>query len=214
MRPCVIILRVKQQLSSLDRSLKQALDRVASAAGLVLLAPLLACIAVAVKVQDGGPIFYRALRVGQAGRPFRLVKFRTMREHADRQGPAITAHGDTRVTAVGRVLRRTKLDELPQLFNVLVGDMSLVGPRPEDPRYVALYTPEQRAVLSALPGITSAASLLYRDEERMLLGADWDTLYRAEVMPAKLAIDLAYLRRRTVLTDLGLIGRTVYAMFK
>ncbi|MFZ1551113.1 MAG: sugar transferase, partial [Anaerolineae bacterium] len=132
-----------------------------------------------------------AVRVGQDGRPFRLYKFRSMIVGTDRQGPGITATGDPRITRVGRFLRRAKLDELPQLINVLLGDMSLVGPRPEDPRYVAFYTPEQRRVLSVHPGITSPASLAYRHEEQLLAGEDWETHYRTRVLPAKLALDLA-----------------------
>ena len=131
---------------------------------------------------------------------------------ADLQGPAITTHGDTRVTPLGNFLRRTKLDELPQLINVLTGQMSLVGPRPEDPRYVALYTPEQRKILDVLPGITSAASLAYRHEQALLAGADWETIYRTEVLPAKIAIDLNYLKTANVVTDLGLIFRTSLAV--
>ncbi|NJO84250.1 MAG: sugar transferase [Blastochloris sp.] len=175
---------------------KQALDRVFAAFGLLCLSPLLAVIALRVKRSDGGPILYRARRVGQYGRPFALFKFRSMYVDADRRGPGITTQGDPRVTPIGRWLRRTKADELPQLFNVLIGDMHLVGPRPEDPRYVALYTPEQRRVLDVRPGITSAASLAYRHEEELLSGDDWETTYRTEVMPAKLAIDLEYLRAR------------------
>jgi len=133
---------------------------------------------------------------------------------ADKRGPGITATGDSRVTPVGRFLRRTKIDELPQLINVLRGDMSLVGPRPEDPRYVARYTPEQRRVLAVRPGITSAASLTYRHEEQLLSGEDWETVYRTQVMPEKLAIDLAYLQRRTLWSDLVLVFRTVVAMMR
>jgi lipopolysaccharide/colanic/teichoic acid biosynthesis glycosyltransferase len=182
--------------------------------GLVLLSPLFAAIAAVVKAQDGGPIFYRATRTGRYGRPFRLYKFRTMITGADKVGPAITAGGDARVTRAGRWLRRTKLDELPQLINVLAGDMSLVGPRPEDPRYVSLYTPEQREILQVRPGITSAASLTYRREEQMLAGADWELTYRNQVMPAKLEIDLAYLANRDFWSDLMLIIRTATALFK
>jgi len=117
------------------------------------------------------------------------------------------------ITPVSRFLRRTKINELPQLINVLRGDMRLVRPRPEDPRYVALYTPEQRRVLTVRPGITSAASLAYRHEEQLLSGADWETVYRTRVLPDKLAIDLAYLARRTLGSDLKLILQTVAAMF-
>jgi lipopolysaccharide/colanic/teichoic acid biosynthesis glycosyltransferase len=136
-----------------------------------------------------------------------------MIKDADIQGPCITALGDERITWFGRFLRRTKLDELPQLINVLKGEMSLVGPRPEDPRYVALYTDKQRQILSVRPGITSAASLAYRQEERMLSGPDWEITYRTRVMPAKLAIDLDYISRRSILTDLWLLLRTGRALF-
>ena len=131
---------------------------------------------------------------------------------ADKQGPGITTGGDQRVTRLGAFLRRTKLDELPQLWNVLKGEMSLVGPRPEDPRYVALYTPEQRAILRVRPGITSAASLTYRHEEQVLAGPDWEEIYCTKVMPTKIAIDLAYLARRTLWTDLKLIFQTILMM--
>ncbi|MFZ1595653.1 MAG: sugar transferase [Anaerolineae bacterium] len=186
---------------------------VAAAVGLMLLSPLFCWIALWIKLTSPGPVFYRAVRVGQDGRPFRLYKFRSMIAGTDRQGPGITATGDPRITRVGRFLRRAKLDELPQLLNVLKGEMSLVGPRPEDPRYVALYTPEQRRVLAVRPGITSAASLAFRHEEQLLAGEDWETHYRARVLPDKLALDLAYLARRTLLSDLALILRTLAAVF-
>jgi lipopolysaccharide/colanic/teichoic acid biosynthesis glycosyltransferase len=206
--------RDKQLTRFRDPVLKQSFDVIASAAGLLVLSPLFIAISLAVKLNDGGPVFYRARRVGRGGRLFRLYKFRTMRVDADKKGPGITASGDTRITRIGRWLRRTKLDELPQLLNVLLGDMSLVGPRPEDPRYVALYTPEQRQVLSVRPGITSAASLAYRNEEQLLTGPNWETVYREEVMPAKLAIDLEYLSQRTLQTDIQLILRTIGALPK
>jgi lipopolysaccharide/colanic/teichoic acid biosynthesis glycosyltransferase len=175
---------------------------------------LLAAIAIAIKAQDGGPVLHRAVRIGRGGRPFRLFKFRTMVAGADSMGPGITAGGDPRITPLGRRLRRAKLDELPQLVNVLLGDMSLVGPRPEDPRYVALYTPEQRQVLLVRPGITSAASLAYRREEQLLSGPDWEAAYRGQVMPAKLTIDLDYLARRSFWSDVMLIVRTAMALFR
>lgn len=198
----------------IDLALKRTIDLVAAACGIVLLLPLFLLIALVIKVQDRGPVFYRAWRVGKDGCPFRLYKFRTMVVDADRAGPGITTHGDPRITRTGAWLRRTKLDELPQLFNVLIGDMSLVGPRPEDPRYVRLYTPEQYTVLRVRPGITSAASLTYRHEERVLAGSDWETTYREVVLPEKLAIDLDYLDRRNVFTDLILVWRTILSMFR
>ena len=192
---------------------RRVLDIVTAAVGLVLLCPILLGIAVWIKLDSPGPVFYMANRVGQYSKAFRLYKFRSMRHHADKQGPGITTAGDARITRAGRFVRRTKLDELPQLINVLKGEMSLVGPRPEDPRYVALYTPSQRQVLNVRPGITSAASLAYRHEETMLTGPDWENIYRTQVLPDKLAIDLAYLEQRTLLTDLKLILRTISAIF-
>lgn len=206
--------QVREGAPRLDLTLRRALDVGAAALGLLVLSPVLGGIALAVKLYDRGPVCYRAARIGKDGQPFRLYKFRSMVVGADRQGPGITVGGDRRVTPLGRRLRRTKLDELPQLLNVLRGEMSLVGPRPEDPRYVALYTPGQRAVLRVRPGITSAASLLYRHEEQVLAGADWEARYRDEVMPAKIAIDLDYLARRSLRSDLGLIARTVVAMVR
>lgn len=193
---------------------RRLLDVIAAAVGLLVLSPLFLLIAVLIKRDSPGPVFYRARRVGKDGHEFRLYKFRSMVSGADRQGPGITAAGDNRVTKVGRFLRRTKLDELPQLINVLIGDMSLVGPRPEDPRYVALYTQEQRQVLAVRPGITSAASLTYRDESTLLAGEDWERRYIQEIMPHKLAIDLDYNARRTLASDLNLIMRTVFALFR
>lgn len=195
-----------------DDRWQRLFDIIAASAGLLLLSPLLLVIALWVKLDSPGPIFYRALRVGRGGAPFRLFKFRSMVVDADRRGPGITIAGDARVTNSGRWLRRTKVDELPQLLNVLRGEMSLVGPRPEDPRYVALYTPEQRRILKYRPGITSAASLVYRHEEVMLTGPDWETVYLQKVMPAKLMVDLEYMTQRSLYTDLQLILRTVLSM--
>jgi lipopolysaccharide/colanic/teichoic acid biosynthesis glycosyltransferase len=189
------------------------LDAIASGLGLIVLSPLFLLVALAIWLDSPGPVFFRARRVGKEGVPFSLYKFRSMVAGADKQGPGITATGDARITRVGRFLRRTKIDELPQLINVLEGEMSLVGPRPEDPRYVALYTPEQRRVLAVRPGITSAASLAYRHEEQLLTGEDWETTYRTRVLPEKLTIDLAYLEQRTISSDLKLIFHTITAIF-
>jgi lipopolysaccharide/colanic/teichoic acid biosynthesis glycosyltransferase len=187
------------------------LDGVISVAGLILLGPLFAVIALLIKLDSPGPVFHRAVRVGRGGRLFRLYKFRSMVADARFKGPGITAAGDTRVTEFGRFLRKTKLDELPQLLNVLKGEMSLVGPRPEDPRYVAYYTPEQRAVLSTRPGITSPASLQYRHEEQLLSSMDWEHTYIKEVMADKLRIELDYLRDRTLYSDVRVILETLLA---
>jgi lipopolysaccharide/colanic/teichoic acid biosynthesis glycosyltransferase len=185
------------------------LDLAGAGVGLMLLWPLMALLALLVRLTSPGPAFHRATRAGMHGRPFVLFKFRSMTADAPSAGPAITGSGDPRVTPLGKTIRKTKLDEIPQLYNVLRGDMSLVGPRPEDFRYVAKYTREQLAILDTKPGITGAASLEYRDEESLLSGDDPEQRYIEEVMPAKMALDLAYQRHRTVFTDLKLILRTV-----
>lgn len=185
---------------------KRGFDVAVSAAGLVLLSPVILAAALAVKLNSPGSAFYGGTRVGKDGRTFRILKLRTMRPQAG--GPAVTAGDDPRITSVGRLLRRTKIDELPQLFNVLKGDMSLVGPRPEDPKYVALYTPEQRAVLSVRPGITGPAVLAFIDEEEQLKGGDPESAYVANVMPQKLAADLRYVQTATFSGDLSILGRT------
>ncbi len=192
---------------------KRAFDIVASLLGLIALSPLLVIIGIAIKLNSPGPVVYRATRVGRDARHFKLYKFRTMVVHADAIGPGITGAGDNRVTPVGRILRRTKLDELPQLINVLRGEMSLVGPRPEDPRYVAYYTDEQRKILNVRPGITSPASIAYRHETELLTGDDWETRYIEEVLPAKLAVDLAYARNPSVWQDVLVILRTFLVLF-
>jgi lipopolysaccharide/colanic/teichoic acid biosynthesis glycosyltransferase len=191
--------------------LKRLFDIVCSGLGLLVLSPMLLALAIWVKQSSPGPVFYRATRVGRYGEHFTLYKFRSMVVDADRKGPGITNAKDDRITSVGRFLRRTKLDELPQLINVLRGEMSLVGPRPEDPHYVDLYTPEQRAILNLSPGITSMASLTYHNEEQMLSGSDWEQTYIEEIMPTKLAIDLKYAQRANLFTDIWLIIRTIFS---
>jgi len=188
---------------------QRLLDIVGSGAGLVILSPILLFLALLVKLQDGGPVLYSSRRVGRGGKLFSIYKFRSMVQGADRMGGGLTVKGDARVTRVGRFLRAWKLDELPQLMNVFKGDMSLVGARPENPAYVVHYTPEQREILLYRPGITSPASLRYRNEEEMLGGGDTDVLYVGKILPEKLAMDLAYLRRRTVVSDVIVILRTI-----
>lgn len=194
--------------------LKRAFDITISVAILIVLSPVLVMVSIAVAFSSPGPIFYRAIRVGYAGREFKLYKFRSMVANADQYGPGITRAGDSRITTVGRILRRTKLDEIPQLFNVLRGDMSLVGPRPEDPRYVVLYTPEQRQVLTVRPGITSLASVQYRNEEAILAGADWEAQYIHHIMPTKLSLDLQYIHEANLWHDIGILVRTFRALWR
>ena len=191
---------------------KRALDLLISGLGLILLSPLLLFLALWIKLDSPGPILYRGKRVGQDGRPFLMYKFRTMVLGAKQQGPAVTYRDDPRITRAGRFLRRTKLDELPQFLNVLKGEMSLVGPRPEDPSYVALYTPEQRRVLSVKPGITGPTQLEYRDEASMLHGESVDEEYVTRIMPQKLKLDLEYVSNRSLVMDLRVLWRTATTM--
>ena len=194
----------------LDAVLRRVLDILTALAGLLLLSPVLILLSLWVKLTSKGPVFYRARRVGREGREFHLLKFRTMVAEADKIGPGLTLDRDPRITPTGQRLRSHRLDELPQLWNVLVGDMALVGPRPEDPRYVAHYTDEQREILHARPGVTGPAQIAFRNEpERLRIASDPEETYLREIMPAKLAIDLEYVRRRTVWTDLGMIFNTL-----
>lgn len=194
--------------------MKRLFDLAFSTFFLFTLFPLFLFIAILIKLDSPGPVFYGVVRVGKDGEPFRLYKFRSMVAGAASKGPGITHQGDPRVTRVGYWLRRFKLDELPQLINVCKGEMSLVGPRPEDPRYVALYTPEQRAVLTVAPGVTSAASLRFRHEEQLLTGTNWEHTYLQVILPEKLKIDLDYIQRRTFATDLLIIWQTFLALFR
>jgi lipopolysaccharide/colanic/teichoic acid biosynthesis glycosyltransferase len=189
---------------------KRTFDLVGAGVGIVLLVPLLALLALVVKTGDGGPVFFRQERVGYQGRPFRMWKFRTMIRGAEVRGLPLTVGRDARVTRVGAWLRRLKLDELPQLFNVLVGDMTLVGPRPEVPRYVASYNAAERRVLELVPGVTDEASIRYADESARLASAtDPEGVYVNVIVPEKIRINLAYAARATVWTDVGVILATL-----
>jgi lipopolysaccharide/colanic/teichoic acid biosynthesis glycosyltransferase len=189
--------------------LKRAFDLTGSLVGLALSSPVWVLAALAIKLTSSGSVLHRATRVGRNGTLFTLYKFRSMRSDPH-GGSGLTTSGDPRLTRVGVLLRRFKIDELPQLINVLRGEMSLVGPRPEDPRFVSSYTSEQRRVLEARPGITSPASVAYRDESQLLPdGSDQaERVYRSEIMPAKLTLELDYLDNRTFWSDLRVLART------
>jgi len=194
--------------------IKRPFDILFSLSALIVLSPVLVALAIAVGLSSTGGAFFRQMRVGRNGQAFRLLKFRTMRTGSEAKGQLTIGGRDPRVTSVGYFLRRTKLDELPQLWNVLVGDMSVVGPRPEVPKYVALYSSEQRAVLNVRPGITGLASIDYIDENELLAKAtDPERTYIQEVMPAKLALDLRYVRERSFALDIRIIGATVRRVF-
>ena len=193
-------------------TVKRCIDLAVAIVLLLVLSPVLAVAAIAVKCSGSGPIFFRQVRVGRGGKPFEILKLRTMRTTRS-PGPLITGAGDPRVTRVGRVLRRWKVDELPQLVNVLRGEMSFVGPRPEVPRYVNMFAEQYRELLAVRPGITDIASMAFRDEETLLgRSSNPEDLYVREILPRKLALSHAYVRRRSFGLDLRLIARTVAAI--
>ena len=186
---------------------KRILDILVALMGLIVLTPVLAVIAVFVKLDSRGPVFFRGQRVGQCGKIFHILKFRSMVPDAPRKGPAITCKDDPRITRIGRFLRKTKLDELPSLVNVLKGEMSLVGPRPESPSWVERYTPQQRAILTVKPGITGLAQIKYRDEEALLRATTLETEY-PEIMNDKLKISLDYVKRQSFILDMRILLET------
>lgn len=194
---------------------KRFFDLCLAVPGFILLAPLFYLVALGIKLDSPGPVFFRQERVGLGGAIFRLVKFRSMRVDAEKMGSQLTVGQDPRITRLGAILRKTKIDEFPQLFNVLTGDMRLVGPRPEVPRYVSLYTAEQRKVLDLVPGITDPASMKYRDENDVLARvADPESCYIKEIMPEKIEINLAYARQATVGSDLKVVMATLECLCK
>jgi lipopolysaccharide/colanic/teichoic acid biosynthesis glycosyltransferase len=194
----------------MNMSTKRAFDLGFSIVGILFLSPVFGLLAVAVKLSDGGPVFFRQQRVGQGGRLFAILKFRSMLVNAEKMGLSVTKEGDPRVTRIGRFMRKTKLDELPQLWNVLRGDMSFVGPRPEVPRYVAYYTTEQQRVLALKPGITDLATLEFRNEEGLLSTvADTEKFYLEYCVPRKIELNLAYAKTANVWEDIKIIIRTL-----
>jgi lipopolysaccharide/colanic/teichoic acid biosynthesis glycosyltransferase len=195
---------------------KRVIDLVVSSLALALLAPLMLVLAAWIKWDSPGPVFFRQERVGRGGRVFRIHKFRTMVQDAPARGPSLTVGEDPRITRAGRWLRRSKLDELPQLLDVLAGHMSVVGPRPEVPHYVALYPPDLRErVLSIRPGITDPVSLQLADESQLLArAADPEREYREVILPAKLRAAAEYAERATLLSDLRVLGQTLMLLVR
>jgi len=193
--------------------MKRAFDLVISALGLVMLSPMLLIAALAIKLTSPGPVFFRQERVGRGFRRFNILKFRTMVPDAPKLGGQLTAGGDPRITPIGRLLRKTKLDELPQLFNVLKGDMSFVGPRPEVPRYVEMFRRDFEELLAVRPGITDLASLKYRHESEILgRSSDVESTYANEILPDKISLAKEYLRRSSLWFDLNLIFKTLFRL--
>lgn len=192
---------------------KRVFDIVCSALGLLVLSPVLLITALLVGLTSPGGVLFRQERIGRDGKPFTIYKFRSMRK--DNAGLKITTSGDSRITPVGKALRKTKLDELPQLFNVLKGDMSFVGPRPEVREYTDLYTEEQRQVLMVRPGITGLASIRFRNENELLDASDDpNRTYIEEVMPQKIALDLEYIPHASVMYDIRLILETLVTVVR
>lgn len=191
--------------------MKRLFDIFASGLGLLFLSPLFLVLAIWIKLDSAGPVFYRQVRVGRGNKDFRIFKFRSMRVGADKQGLITVGGHDPRITRSGYFIRKYKLDEFPQLINVFIGDMSLVGPRPEVRKYVDMYTPAQMHVLDVRPGVTSLASIRYRNENELLDKAeDPDQFYIDVIMQDKLAIDLEYVQDASFLYDIKLIFRTFW----
>ena len=186
-------------------------DVLCSTLGLLLLSPLFCAIAVAIRLDDGGPVFYKQVRIGRSFRSFRVWKFRSMVVDADRGG-LLTAPEDSRLTTVGRWLRQYKLDELPQLFNVLKGDMQFVGARPEVERYVQMFRPQYAVILQERPGITDPATLAYRREEQIFSASRMEQQYVEEILPAKLKLSLDYQMRRNLLSDVRILFQTAIGL--
>jgi lipopolysaccharide/colanic/teichoic acid biosynthesis glycosyltransferase len=192
--------------------MKRLFDVALAGAGLVLLSPVLVVAAIATLIDSGRPILYRQIRVGRSFKPFTLYKFRTMGISVDE--PGVTIGEDSRITRVGQFLRATKVDETPQLMNVVRGDMSLVGPRPELPRYVELFREAYETILTVRPGITDPASIKYRDESRMFpAGVDPDRFYQEEILPDKIAIAQSYVANRSMRSDFRIIVQTIARLF-
>lgn len=193
---------------------KRLFDIVAAATALVLTAPLIGAAAIAIKLSDRGPVLFRARRIGYLGREFTMYKLRTMKADPTAEGPVITGHKDDRITTIGKLLRKTKIDELPQLFNILRGDMSIVGPRPEDPAIVREhYTTPDLETLGVRPGLASPGSLYqFTSAEKLLHADDPETHYVDKLLKTKLALDRVYIRRASLRSDLQIIGRTLFAI--
>ena len=193
--------------------LKRCFDVVVSAIMLLLLAPVFLVLAIAIKLDSPGPVFYRQVRVTQYGREFRIFKFRSMVSDADKRGSLVTVSGDSRITRVGRFIRKCRLDELCQLIDIFRGTMTFVGTRPEVPKYVAAYTPEMMATLLLPAGVTSEASILYKDEADLLDAAeDVDAVYIRDVLPGKMAYNLDALKHFSFFSDIATMFRTVFAV--
>lgn len=195
-----------------NKTCKRFLDILLILVAIPFLLPLLVMIPVAIKLDSRGPILFKAKRIGRKGKAFTMLKFRSMTVSQEECSHRITVFNDSRVTMVGRLLRKFKLDELPQLLNVLRGQMSIVGPRPEDPRYVDMYDREQKRILNYLPGLTSKSSVIFKAEEELLNTDDFERVYIERIMPEKIRIDVEFFENATLLREIGLIINTVFSL--
>lgn len=193
-----------------NKIIKRIFDFIASFVGCIIISPIYIIIALLIKLDSKGPVFFKQKRVGQYGKEFEILKYRTMVVDAEKIGKQITVGNDSRITKIGHILRKYKLDELPQLFNVLKGDMSLVGPRPEVPKYVELYNDKEKEVLNVKPGITDFASIEYRDENELLGTVENPEEYYIDViMKHKLKLNLKYINNNNIFIDIGIIFKTI-----
>lgn len=194
--------------------MKRTLDIVLSIFALIGVALITPFVALAIKMDSRGPVFYRGVRVGKDGRLFKIFKFRTMIDGADKCGPKLTYRNDPRITKTGLILRRLKIDELPQFINVFLGNMSLVGPRPEDPQYVSHYTAGQRVILSVKPGITGPAQIHYVDIESHMDPHKFDEQYIDEIIPEKFRLNMLYIQNRSMALDMKILWKTFLSLFR
>jgi lipopolysaccharide/colanic/teichoic acid biosynthesis glycosyltransferase len=200
---------MSRQPSAVSKAIKRSLDFIVALAALLAVSPILIILGLIIKLGSTGPVFYRGARIGRHGTPFRIFKFRTMVINAEKLGGSATAEDDPRITPIGRFIRRHKLDEFPQFLNVLVGDMSLVGPRPEVKKYVDMYTEEEKAILDLRPGITDWASIWNSNEAAVLEGSqDPEKTYEELIRPTKLALQLFYVRNQSLLADVKILFHT------
>ena len=200
---------------SVKRISKRIFDLIFTIPGLLILSPLFILVSIMIKADDGGPVFFLQERVGKDGKMFRMFKFRSMYTDAEKRGGQLTIGDDPRITKTGKFLRKTKIDEIPQLINVILGDMSLVGPRPEVAKYVHLYTPEQSRILKLIPGITDPASIKYSNESELLAESDDpENLYINNFMTNKININLEYNTNATIMTDFVIIAKTIFKILK
>ncbi len=200
-------------MNIINKFFKRFFDIIVSLIGIIILGIFLIIISIIIKCTSEGPVFFKQIRVGQSGKEFKIFKFRTMVVNAESLGTQITIGKDKRITKIGHFLRKYKIDELPQLFNVFIGEMSFVGPRPEVPKYVAMYNETQRKVLSVRPGITDLASIRYRNENEILGRAknadEAEDMYINEIMPDKLKLNLEYIEKSNVFFDIYIIFKTI-----